>query len=122
MFAAVCRCMIVFMLMPMVMVVMAVIAVMLMLVIEMHIELHTRDSLPLLPSDVKVIPVELELGEFSFELARVHTQINQRANKHVTADTAENIEIKCFHSLGGQFHESRIKSRDSRCSSLRPGD
>ena len=64
---------------------------------EMHVELHAFDGGFVLARDVKVVAVELEFGEFAFEFARVHAQINQRADEHVATDAAENIKVKRFH-------------------------
>lgn len=82
---------------PMVMIMVVVIVVMTVVVVvvvrEMDVELHTFDAGLLLPRDVQVIAVELELGEFAAKFARVHAQINQRADKHIAADAAEGVEI-----------------------------
>jgi hypothetical protein len=32
---------------------------------------------------------------------RVRAQINHCADEHVAADAAEDVEVKCFHLLGG---------------------
>lgn len=64
---------------------------------EMHVKLHPFDGGLVLARDVEMVAVELELAEFAFEFVRVHAQINQRANEHVAADAAENVEIKGFH-------------------------
>ena len=61
------------------------------IIFEVDVELHTRDTGLLLACDVEVIAAEFELGEFAFEFARVHAQINQCADKHVTADAAKNV-------------------------------
>src|ERR1035437_1174823 len=64
---------------------------------EMHVELHAFDGGFVLARDVKVVAVDLEFGEFAFEFARVHAQINQRADEHVASDATEDVEVKCFH-------------------------
>src|SRR6185436_11928683 len=72
--------MVVMMAMLIMMMVMPVV-VMLMIVREMHVELHAGNALSLLPPNVQMIAVEFEFGEFPLKLARVHAQINQRANE-----------------------------------------
>ena len=80
------------------MVVVVVIVVMIvMLVRQMHVELHAFDAGLVLARNVQVIAVELELPEFALQPARVHAQINQRADEHVAADAAEDVEVKRFH-------------------------
>ena len=65
----------------------------------MHVELHAGDAGFLLAREVQVIAVELELLQLALQPMRVHAQINQRADEHVAADPAENVEIKRFHFL-----------------------
>jgi hypothetical protein len=38
---------------------------------------------------VKVIAIQLELGQFLFQLPRIEPKIDQRTNKHVPANPAE---------------------------------
>jgi hypothetical protein len=87
----------------MMMVVVAVTLFMLMLVVmlvrKMHVKLHAFDGGLVLARDVEVIAVELEFTEFVLEFVRVHAQINQRANEHVAADAAEDVEIEGFHFI-----------------------
>ena len=68
-----------------------------MLVREMHVELHPFDGGLVRARDVEMVAGKLEFAELVFELVRVHAQINQRANEHVAADAAEDVEIKGFH-------------------------
>jgi hypothetical protein len=48
---------------------------------------------------VKVVSTHAKFLQFAFKLARVDTQINQGANEHVTADAAEEVEVKSLHAL-----------------------
>jgi hypothetical protein len=80
-------------------IVMMPVRVVVMLVSQMNVKLHARDSLSFLPPDVQVIAVELQFLQFALQLARVHAQINQRANEHVAADAAENVEVKSLHLI-----------------------
>src|SRR5579863_6540732 len=79
-----------------VMVVVMVMIVM-MTVFEMDVELGAADLRFLAAGNVEVVAVELQLAEFAFELREVHAQVEQRANEHVAADAAKDVEIKCFH-------------------------
>src|SRR5262245_38481228 len=55
-----------------------------------------------------MIPAHFQLLQFMLEVVRVHAQINHRADKHVAADTAEDVEIKSFHFLTTKKH-TRLK-------------
>jgi hypothetical protein len=46
---------------------------------------------------MQVVAIELELGQFAFELVLVHAQVNERADEHVASDAAEEVEIEGFH-------------------------
>ena len=73
---------------------------MVMLMRQMYIELYAFDPHLLFPSHMQVVTVEVKFLEFVFQLVRVHAQVNQRANEHVAADAAEDIEVEGFHFLG----------------------
>jgi hypothetical protein len=64
---------------------------------QMDIKLHAADAGFLLARDVKMITVEFQLLQLVLKPARIHAEVNQRADEHVAADAAENIEIKRFH-------------------------
>ncbi len=64
---------------------------------EMNIKFHAGDGGFLPARNVKVIAVELELFQLAFELARVHAEIEQRGDEHVSGDAAEEVEVKGFH-------------------------
>lgn len=76
----------------------AVTMFMVVIVREVDIELHTGDALTVLTADVQVVAIELELGEFAFELLRINAEIDERGDEHIAADAAENIEIQCLHT------------------------
>ena len=42
---------------------------------------------------MQVIIVQAEFAQLVFELMKIHTEIDQRAEKHIATDAAENIEI-----------------------------
>jgi hypothetical protein len=79
-------------------VVMMVVTVrMAMVVFEMNIELRAFNLKPFGPFGVQVIPVEMELFEFVLELVKINTKIQHRADKHITANAAEDVEVEGFH-------------------------
>ena len=79
--------------MPMIVVVMF----MAMFVRQMNIKLHAFDLRFVLSRNVEMVAVEMQLFEFVFELMGIHAEVEQRADKHVAADAAENIQVKSFH-------------------------
>jgi hypothetical protein len=48
-------------------------------------------------ASVEMVAVEVEFFKFTVERGWIHAQVNQRANEHVTADAAEDVEIQGFH-------------------------
>src|SRR5436190_17130103 len=60
-----------------------------MLMREMNLELHSLDGGFVSAGNVQMVPVEFKFLQFVLQVMRVHTQIEQRANKHVTTDPAE---------------------------------
>ena len=64
---------------------------------QMDIKLHAGDAGFLLARDVEVVAVEFQLLQLALQLAAIRAEVNQRADEHVAADAAENIEIKRFH-------------------------
>ena len=44
-----------------------------------------------------MIIIQLEFAELASQFARIHAQVNQRADEHVATDAAENVEVKGFH-------------------------
>jgi propanediol utilization protein len=75
------------------------------IVFEMHVEFRPRDARSLPARHVEVVAIQTELRQLAFELFEVKAQIQHRANEHVTADAAEDIEIKSFHG-------DRVKSNN----------
>ena len=66
---------------------------------QMDIKLHAGDAGFLLARDVEMIAVEFQLLQLALQLARIRAEVNQRADEHVAADAAENVEIKRFHII-----------------------
>ena len=67
------------------------------LVNQMNIELRSRDCSSLLPRHVHVELMKPKLLQFMFEIVGIQAKIQHRADEHVAADAAENIEIERFH-------------------------
>ena len=68
---------------------------------HLHVELHAGDLPPLSSRDAQAPALELEFFEFALQLASSDAEINQRAEEHVAADPAEDVQVKSFHwSLG----------------------
>jgi len=84
----------------MIMLVIATFAVMMIMVVvmrEVDIELDPRDALPFILADVQMKAIELKFLQLVRQFVRVHTEIKHRADEHIAADAAEDIEIKSFH-------------------------
>jgi len=62
---------------------------MIMIGAEMNIELGPGDAPFVRPRDVKVVTIQLELGQFLFQAPRIEPKIDQRPNKHVPANPAK---------------------------------
>ena len=87
------------MFMTVLMVVVMLAVMVMMLVRGMHVELHALDGGLVLARDMEVIAIQLELFQLAFEFVRIHAQINQRADEHVSRDAAEDVEVKDFHCV-----------------------
>ena len=66
---------------------------------QMDVEFHTGDAGFFLAGDVEVIAIDVQFLQFKLELVRVDAEVQQRAEKHVAADAAENIEVKEIHKF-----------------------
>src|SRR2546428_3301065 len=75
----------------------SVVMLMVMLMREMHIELHPLDTRLAPARDVQVIPFKAELLQLLLQPFSIQPQINERADKHVATDPAENIQIQGLH-------------------------
>ena len=64
---------------------------------QMHIELYPFDGSLVLTGNVQVIAVQFQFAQRLRERVGIRAEVNQGADKHVTADAAKNIEIECFH-------------------------
>ena len=80
--------------------VVVIVFVVMMVILEMNVELDAF-NIGLLPApDMQVITVELQFRQFLLQLARIDSQIDHSAEKHVAADAAENVEVKSLHEFG----------------------
>jgi hypothetical protein len=70
---------------------------MFMLVRHMHIKFRPRNGSPLLARDMQVVTIEAQLFQFVFEGVRIDPQVQHGADKHVTADATEDVQVKSFH-------------------------
>ena len=66
---------------------------------EVDVELDAFDVSLGFAGDVQLIAVEIKLGQLGLERRRIDAEVNHRAEKHVAADAAENIEVKCLHPI-----------------------
>src|SRR5262249_49475953 len=62
-----------------------------MIVRQMNIELYSFDARFFSTSCVQVIAFEPEFLQLMLQFMEIQSQINQRAHKHVAADSAENV-------------------------------
>ena len=69
---------------------------------EVHIKLHSINGAFLPAIGAERVALELELLQLRLQRLEVRAQINHRAQKHIAANAAENIEVKSLH----QFIES----------------
>jgi hypothetical protein len=66
---------------------------------QMHIEFHPFDLAAFGPMGVKMVVVQRELPQLPLDLVEVHAQVNHRAQEHVPADAAENIQVKSVQAF-----------------------
>jgi hypothetical protein len=92
----------VFVLMPMPM-----FGIVLMLVVmvmaDSDIELDAADAGFLAARDVEMPAVQPQFLQFPLDPRGIHAQINERADEHIAADAAENIQIQGFHNIQNRF-------------------
>ena len=68
---------------------------------EVDIEFDSFDGRFLSAGNVQMVPIKLQLLQFVLQVVRINAQIEQRANEHVAADPAENIQIQGLHLCDG---------------------
>jgi hypothetical protein len=67
-------------------------------VADMHLESHALDLAAFGPIGVQMIAAQGDFRQFLFHLAEFNAQVQHGPHEHVSADAAENIEIKSFQS------------------------
>jgi hypothetical protein len=67
------------------------------LVCEMDVKLRAGNGSSFLPRHVQMIFVQTKFLQLMLERVRIHAEIQHRADEHVTADAAEDVEVKSFH-------------------------
>jgi hypothetical protein len=68
---------------------------------EVNVEFDSFDGGFVSAGNVQMIAVELQLFQFVFEVVRIDTEIEQRADEHVAADPAEDVQIQRFSVCDG---------------------
>ena len=64
---------------------------------QVDVEFHALDAHLLFPRGVQVVAVEGQFLQLPLQGAELNAEIQQRAEEHVAADAAEQIEIERFH-------------------------
>jgi hypothetical protein len=67
---------------------------------KVDIKFDAGDGGFLAARNVQVIAVELEFFQFALQFLRVHAEVKQGGDEHVTGDATEKVEIKNFHCWG----------------------
>ena len=80
-----------------VMVFVTVLVRMAVVVFGMNVELGAFDLETFLALGVQVVAVQVQLLQFVLELVKINAEIEHRANKHIAADAAEDVEVESFH-------------------------
>jgi hypothetical protein len=60
---------------------------------EVNIEFNPFDGGFVSAGNVQMVAVEIQLFQFVLQFVRINTEVEQRADKHVAADAAEDVEI-----------------------------
>ena len=107
------------MLVSMIMVMVMIIRMgMAMIVGQMNIEFYSGNSRFFLARNVEVITIKPQFLQLMFEAMRVDAEIQQRSQKHIATDAAEDIEVKDFHKFQAptsklQRNSKSLKSKHS---------
>jgi hypothetical protein len=67
------------------------------MLVGVNVEFDSFDTRFVLARCVQMKVAQPELRKLPLQIREGHPQINQRADKHVAADSAENIQVQCFH-------------------------
>ena len=60
---------------------------------EMNIKFNSFDGGFMTTRDVQVVTMKIQLFQFVLQVVRVDTEIEQCADKHIAADSAEDVQI-----------------------------
>lgn len=93
--------MLVAMIMIVTMVMMPVIMVMMVVavfVLQMNVKFSALDLKSFRTLRMQVITVDVQLLELVLELVKINAEVQHRADKHIAADAAEDVEKEGFHS------------------------
>src|SRR6266567_6740538 len=64
---------------------------------KVDIKLDPLDAGLVPARDMQVIAFQPQLLQLLFQPIGFYTQVEQRADKHIAADAAEDVQIQCFH-------------------------
>ncbi len=67
---------------------------------QVNIKLNAFDAALMGAVDMKVIAVQAEPAQLVLQLVRIHPEVEEGADEHVTADTAKEIQVESFHRRG----------------------
>ena len=96
------------------------VVIVMMILLQVNIEFHAFDARFFPARHVEVITVEMQFFQFVFEPMRIDPEIDERAQEHVAAHAAEDVEIKRFHMLNRKARSSReIQDPSSKASRAR---
>src|SRR5438093_2743769 len=76
------------------------------LVIEVDIELRPGHRATLLARSVQVVDLEPKFFQLVLQGVQVDTQVEHRAQEHVAADAAEQVEVEGFHTVLPPLHRA----------------
>ena len=86
---------------------------------QMHIKFYPINRAFLPAIGAERVALELEFLQFLFQRIKIHAQIDHRAQKHVAADAAEDVEVKGFHLWNTNFHDGlnvlNVLKVDEKC-------
>ncbi len=65
--------------------------------LQMHLELRPFDLAAFGARGVQMVALQAQLRQLAPQVVQSHPQVQHRADKHVAADAAENIQVNRFH-------------------------
>ena len=66
---------------------------------EMDVELDSFNVRLAFAADVQLVTAQIQLRQFALEHCCIDADVDHCAEKHVAADAAENIKVKCLHQI-----------------------